>query len=162
MDYSVDVSSEYQQIKSKYFRYSLLFSSILTAVLIGDVLLITLSKEHYKLYMVVAIVITVLFIWLAIFFFTNIYKDINERYRYFKGYESGIKSTEEVEVLNLSEEQCLVNGLYVYPLFIRSYSGLTSTDKIIYSLEKNLDYKPGDKLTITTYQRILVTAERHV
>ena len=162
MDYSVDVSSEYQQIKSKYLRYSLLFSSILTAVLIGDVLLITLSKEHYKLCMVVAIVITVLFIWLAIFFFTNIYKDINERYRYFKGYESGIKSTEEVEVLNLSEEQCLVNGLYVYPLFIRSYSGLTSTDKIIYSLEKNLDYKPGDKLTITTYQRILVTAERHV
>lgn len=162
MDYSVDVSSEYQQIKSKYFRYSLLFSSILTAVLIGDVLLITLSKEHYKLCMVVAIVITVIFSWFAIFFFTNIYKDINERYRYFKGYESGIKSTEEVEVLNLSEEQCLVNGLYVYPLFIRSYSGLTSTDKIIYSLEKNLDYKPGDKLTITTYQRILITAERHV
>lgn len=162
MDYSVDVSSEYQQIKSKYFRYSLLFSSILTAVLIGDVLLITLSKEHYKLCMVIAIVITVIFSWFAIFFFTNIYKDINERYRYFKGYESGIKSTEEVEVLNLSEEQCLVNGLYVYPLFIRSYSGLTSTDKIIYSLEKNLDYKPGDKLTITTYQRILITAERHV
>lgn len=162
MDYSVDVSSEYQQIKSKYLRYSLLFSSILTAVLIGDVLLITLSKEHYKLCMVVAIVITVIFSWFAIFFFTNIYKDINERYRYFKGYESGIKSTEEVEVLNLSEEQCLVNGLYVYPLFIRSYSGLTSTDKIIYSLEKNLDYKPGDKLTITTYQRILITAERHV
>lgn len=162
MDYSVDVSSEYQQIKSKYFRYSLLFSSILTAVLIGDVLLITLSKEHYKLCMVIAIVITVIFSWFAIFFFTNIYKDINERYRYFKGYESGIKSTEEVEVLNLSEEQCLVNGLYVYPLFIRSYSGLTSTDKIIYSLEKNLDYKPGDKLTVTTYQRILITAERHV
>ena len=104
--------------------------------------------------------ITILFSWFAIFFFVNIYKDVNARYRYFKGYDSGIKAIEEVEVLKKGDELTQVNGLYVYPLYIRSFAGLDSRDKIVYSLEE-VNYQPGDKLTITTYQRILLKAESH-
>ena len=161
MNYSVDVSGEYQKVKSKFYRLSLLFSLIFTIVLLADALLIILSRENYKVQLVIAIIITILFSWFAIYFFVNIYHDVNARYRYFKGYESGLKAIEEVEVLNRGDEQIIVNGLYVYPLYIRSFAGLTSQDKIIYFLDKNISYQAGDKLTITTYQRILMKAEKH-
>ena len=160
MDYSVDVNGEYQKVKSKFFRISLLFSLILTAVLVADALLIILSKESYKVQLIIAIVITILFSWFAIYFFVNIYSDVNARYRYFKGYESGLKAIEEVEVLKKGNELTLINGLYVYPLYIRSFAGINSQDKVVYSLEET-NYQPGDKLTITTYQRILLKAESH-
>ncbi len=161
MKYSVDVGSEYQKIKSKFLSYSLLFTGIFTAVLVGDVLLVAFSGENYTVSLIIAIAITILFSWFAIFFFSNIYNEVNNRYRYFKGYDSGVKATEEVEIIKTGDELAYVNGLYVYPLFIRSYEGLEHKDRIIYSFENNLGYEVGDKLTITTYQRILIEAESH-
>lgn len=111
--------------------------------------------------MIVSIVITIVFTWFAIFFFTNIYQEINSQYRYYKGYFSGIKSTDEVEFVKQETELCYVNGLYVYPVFVKYIFTLGSEDKIIYSLKQELDYQQGDKLTIETYQRILLKAEKH-
>ena len=161
MHYYVDVEHEYQIVKSKFFRLSLLFSIILALVIVGDVLLITLSKEFYLPQLIVAIVITILFAWFSIFFFTNIYSDVNSRYRYFKGYESGIKPTEEVVFLGQINELNYVNGLYVYPVKVMFVSTLSSQEKIIYTFKENLNFKGGDKLTISTYQRVLMSAEKH-
>ena len=161
MNYSLDVSYEYQKIKSKLLRLSLLFALILTLVLIGDVLLITLTKEDYLPFMIIAIIISVLFSWFAIYFFTNVYADVNNRYRYFKGYESGLKPTEEVEFIKQSDELCYINGVYVYPLYVRYSYNLSKVDKVIFTFKERLGLKDGDKLTITTYQRILVKAEVH-
>ena len=161
MTYNVDVNGEYQKSKSKLFRWSLVFSIILTLVLTGDVLLIILAKEDYFINLIIAIVITVLFSWFAIYFFFNIYGELNAQYRYFKGYESGLQSTEEVEILAKIGEICYVNGLYVYPLHVRTFDGLVARDRVIYTIDKNLDVKENDKLTITTYQRILIKAEKH-
>lgn len=161
MHYSVDVNNEYQIIKKKLFRLSLLFSLILTVVIVADVLLVTLSKEDYVVCYIISIVISILFAWFAIFFFTNIYNEVNARYRYFKGYESGLKPTDEVLFIKQSEELCYVNGLYVYPLFVSFVSNLDTKDKIIYTLSKKLNFAAGDKLTITTFQRILIEAEKH-
>lgn len=161
MIYRVDVSHEYQSVKSKLFRISLLFSIIFTLVIIGDVLLITLSKENYLVPMIISIVISILFVWFAIYFFTNIFSDVNNQYRYFKGYESGLHPTDEVEFLKQSDELCYINGLYVYPLFVRYKSNLNVQDKVIFTFAEKLNYQMGDKLTITTYQRILVEAELH-
>ena len=161
MHYCVDVNNEYQNIKKKFFRLSLLFSLILTVVIVADVLLVSLSQEDYIPCYIISIVISVLFAYFAIFFFTNIYNEVNARYRYFKGYESGLKPTDEVLFIKQSEELCYVNGLYVYPLFVSFVSNLEKTDKIIYTLSKKLNFETGDKLTITTYQRILIEAEKH-
>ena len=38
---------------------------------------------------------------------------------------------------------------------------LKEEDKIIFTLNKDLGYVEGDKLTITTYQRIIIQAEKH-
>ena len=161
MDFSVDVQNEYQNAKSVFFRWSLLFSSLLTLTLLGDFLLVALAGEYYTVNLVIAIVISILFSWFALFFFTNIYGDINGKYRYFKGYESGIKPTEEVEFLSKSEELCFINGLYVYPLYVRYAVGLNRIDKVIFTFNNNINFEMGDKLTITTYQRILIKAEKH-
>ena len=161
MDYRVDIEEEYNKSKSKYFRQSLFFSIILTLVITGDVLLVVLSSEDYLVQMIVASIITVLFSWFAIFYFTSIYPDINNRYRYFKGYDSGLKPTEEVEFLKKSDELVHINGLYVYPVYVRYFIGLECQDKVIFALDNNLSYEMGDKLTITTYQRILLEAEKH-
>ena len=161
MSYSVDINEEYKRSRSKLIRYTLLFSLVLAMTLTADTLLVVLSKDNYTIFLIIAIVITTLFSWFAIYFFTNIYSEINARYRYFKGYESGVKSTEEVELISKEKELCYVNGLYVYPIRIRSFEGLKVVDKIIYTLNENLDYKEYDKLTITTYQRILIEAENH-
>lgn len=161
MNYSVDVQQEYQKAKSVFFRWSLGFSGLFTLVLIGDILLISLAGEYYTVNLVISIVITTLFMWVAIFFFSNIYGDINNRYRYFKGYESGLKSNEEVEFLKKSDELCYINGLYVYPVYVRYSIGLNKTDKVIFAFDNNIDFEMGDSLTITTYQRILVKAEKH-
>ena len=161
MDFSVDVQNEYQNAKSVFFRWSLLFSSLLTLTLLGDFLLVALAGEYYTVNLVIAIVISILFSWFALFFFTNIYGDINDKYRYFKGYESGIKPTEEVEFLSKSEELCFINGLYVYPLYVRYAVGLNRIDKVIFTFNNNINFEMGDKLTITTYQRILIKAEKH-
>ena len=104
MNYSVDISNEYQKAKSILFRYSLGFSLLMTAVIIGDVLLIVLAGEDYLVNLIISIIITILFTWIAIYFFTNIYSEINARYRYFKGYESGIKSTDEIVFIKKSDE----------------------------------------------------------
>ena len=161
MTYSVDINEEYKRSRSKLIRYTLLFSLVLAMTLTADTLLVVLSKDNYTIFLIIAIVITTLFSWFAIYFFTNIYSEINARYRYFKGYESGVKSTEEVELISKEKKLCYVNGLYVYPIRIRSFEGLKVVDKIIYTLNENLDYKEYDKLTITTYQRILIEAENH-
>ena len=159
--YRVDVSNEYQKAKSIFFRYSLAFSLLLTAVIIGDVLLVALAKEDYLINLIISIIITVLFIWFAIYFFSNIYNEVNAKYRYFKGYDSGIQSTDEVMFIKKSDELSYINGLYVYPIAVRFLSNLEEKDKIIYTLDKDLDLLAGDKLTITTYQRILIKAEKH-
>ena len=161
MHYSVDVNSEYQSVKSKLFRISLLFSIILTVVIVTDVLLVTLSKENYLPCLIISIVITILFAWFAIFFFTNIFSDVNNRYRYFKGYELGLHPMEEVEFLSKSDELCVINGLYVYPVYVRYMSNLNAQDKVIFTLKEDLPYEMGDKLTIVTYQRVIISAEKH-
>lgn len=160
MDYRVDIENEYKKAKSTFLKHSLLFSLILTLVLIGDVLLVTLSGENYVVNLIIAAVITTLFSWYAIFFFTNIYGEINSRYRFYKGYDSGLKPVEEVEFLSQRGEILYVNGLYVYELSVRYFEGITHQDKIIYCFDK-LDFEVGDKLTIETYQRIIVKAEKH-
>lgn len=161
MSYSVDVSFEYQKAKSINLRYSLLVALILTLVLITDVLLVALAKENYLVNFIIAAVITVLFSWFMIFFFTNIFKDINAKYRFYRGYESGLKPAEEVEFIKKEETLSYVNGLYVYPLYLRFFDGLVAKEKVIYTLDNSLKYQEGDKLTITTYQRILMKAEKH-
>ena len=162
MVYRVDVSDEYQRSKSRVFRYTLLFSLCLTFTLLTDALLIILTKGDYIVSLSIAIVVTVLFSWFAIYFFTNMFNDVNAYYRFFKSYESGIKATEEVEVIKKDDELTLVNGLYVYPIYIKCFDGLTIQEKIIYTLDKNYKYLEGCRYTITTYQRIIIEAENHL
>ena len=159
--YRVDVGNEYQKSKSTFLKCSLLFSIIFTAIIIGDVLLIILANEDYLINLIIAITITILFTWSAIYFFSNIYNDVNARYRYFKGYDSGLHPVEEVVYLKKSDELCYVNGLYVYPMIVRFISNLSEQEKIIYTFSQDFDLLEGDKLTITTYQRILIKAEKH-
>ena len=161
MHYSVDVKNEYQVVKSKLFRISLLFSLILTAIIVADILLVTLSKDNYIPCLIVSIVITISFAWFMIFFFTNIFSETNNKYRYFKGYELGLHPTEEVEFLRQSDELCYINGLYVYPVYVRYMSNLSAQDKVIFSLKNDLPYEMGDKLTLVTYQRVIISAEKH-
>ena len=159
--YQVDVNKEYQKAKSNFLRYSLLFSLIFSLVLVTNVLLILFAGEDYQINLLITIIISILFLWFAIFFFTNIYQDINNRYRFFKGYDSGIKPTDEVIFLASSDELAYVNGLYVYPLMVKYVSNLEEIEKIIYSFSKEINYEQGDKLTITTYQRIILKMEKH-
>ena len=161
MNYHVDVSNEYQKSKSTFFRYSLGFSILLTLVIVGDVLLIVLANEDYLVNLIISIIISILFTWIAIYFFTNIYNELNAKYRYFKGYDSGIQETNEVVFIKKSDELSYINGLYAYPVAVRYVSNLEDKDKIIYTLDKDLDLEAGDKMTITTYQRILIKAEKH-
>lgn len=161
MDYCVDIKQEYQKAKSVFLRWSLSFSLLFTLVIIADVLLVLLAGEYYTVNLAISIVITSIFAWIAIFFFGNIYSDINSRYRYFRGYESGLKSNEEVEFLKKSDELCYINGLYVYPVYVRYSVGLNRIDKVIFAFDNNINFEMGDTLTITTYQRILVKAEKH-
>ena len=161
MNFCLDVKTEYQRAKSNLLRCSLMFSGIFTLVLIADVLLVTLSGDNYGACLIISIVISILFVWFAIFFFLNIYKDINNRYRFFKGYDSGIKPTEEVEFLKKSDELCFINGLYVYPVYVRYFIGINCQDKVIFAFKNDLNYEMGDKLTIETYQRIIIKAEKH-
>ena len=161
MPYSLDVSSEYQKSKSKFFRYSLIFALIFAAVLLVDTLLVVLTKEEYIAALIVSIVVTILFSWFAIFFFLNIYNDINSRYRFFKGFDSGEKPVEDVAFLYQSSDMEFVNGLYVYGIKVSYVEHFITKEKIIYSLDKDLDFKEGDKLLVTTYRRIIVNAEKH-
>ncbi len=161
MNYSLDIENEYREIRNKLLRLSLFYSLILALVIVGDVLLVVLSKDNYVAEQVIASIITALFVWFSIFFFSAIYSEVNKKYRYYKGYESGLKRIEEVEILKKSDELEYVNGLYVYPIYVRIYSVSGSDDKIIYTLDENLNIEIGDKVTATTYQRILVKAEKH-
>ena len=155
MNYSLDVSIEYQKVKKKMLLFSLLFAFIFSLVIVSDALLIVTSGQNYTINLIISIIVSVIFIWFAIYFFTTIYKEIDKRYRFFKGYESGLKEQEEVDFISCDDEIAYVNGLYVYPLHVVYKNGLESQNKIIYSSVK-LQYKNGDKLLITTYQRILI------
>lgn len=161
MDYSVDVIGEFKKVKKRFLILSLIFSFALALVLTTDVLLVVLTKDNYIVSLIIAAVISVLFTWFAIFFFTNIYNEVNARYRYFRGFDSGVKETDEVEFIAKGEGLCYVNGLYVYPIYVKYFNGMFTRDKEIYSLSNELDYKLGDKLTITTYQRVIIKAEKH-
>lgn len=161
MSYEVDVKHEYELSKAKFLKLSLLFSALLTIVIVAIVLMIVLTKEDYLPFLIISIVISVLFVWFAIFFFTIIYNEINAKHRYFKGYDSGIKPTDEVVFLRKNDEVCLINGLYVYPVHVKYVSTLKEETKVIYTLANQLNFDNGDKLTIETYQRILIKAEKH-
>lgn len=161
MNYQLDVSKGYQVSKKHFLLLSLLFSLIFTVILISDVLLVVLSNENYIVALIISIVITVLFTWFAIYFFYNIYSDVNNEYRFYKGYESGLKEIGEVIYINQDTELTYINGLYAYPVHVAYINGLEKTNKVIYTIEK-LDYRQGDKLSIITYRRILVKAELHL
>ncbi len=160
MNYQLDVSKGYQVSKKHFLLLSLLFSLIFTVVLISDVLLVVLSNENYIVALIISIVITVLFTWFAIYFFYNIYGDVNNEYRFYKGYESGLKEIGEVIYINQDTELTYINGLYAYAVHVAYINGLEKTNKVIYTIEK-LDYRQGDKLSVITYRRILVKAELH-
>ena len=68
---------------------------------------------------------------------------------------------DEVIFLEYSDEITYVNGLYVYPILVKYVSNLDGTDKIIYVFDNNLGFKKGDKITITSYQRIVLKMEKH-
>ena len=157
----MDVSKECASAKKTLFMLSLVFTLLFTLIILADVLLIALAGDDYIVNLIIAIVISVLFTWFSIYFFSNVYSEANNKYRYYRGYESGLKPIEEVEFLKKSDELCYINGLYVYPVYVRYAIGLSRQDKVIFSTTNTLDYQMGDKLTITTYQRILIKAERH-
>lgn len=161
MFYSVDVSDEFKKAKSKFLRHSLIFSLIFALIIIGDVLLVYFASEDFTVNLIISIILTIIFAWGAIYYFVNVYGEINARYRYFKGFESGIKPIEEIVFLKKEDELHYVNGLYVYRLYVKYIENFNEKEKIIYTLEPNLKYENGDKLTITTYQRILIQAEKH-
>ena len=161
MSYSVDTKEQYNLAKKKYLRYSLLFAGILTVVLIADTLLVALAGENYTCNYLLATIITILFSWFTIYFFTTIYKDINYSYRYFKSIDSGLTQNGEVIYLSKENNLCQINGLYVYPLHVKYIEGINEEEKIIFSIDENINFDKGDKLTISTYQRILLKAERH-
>ena len=72
-----------------------------------------------------------------------------------------MKSTDEVEYLSQSKELIFINGLYVYPVYVRFISNLSSQEKIIYTFKENLGYQSGDRFTVTTYQRVIISMEKH-
>ena len=160
MNYQLDVSKGYQVSKKHFLLLSLLFSLIFTAILVADVLLVVLAPENYIICLIISIVITILFAWFAIYFFYNIYADVNNEYRFYKGYESGLKEMEEVIYIEQDIELTYINGLYAYPVHVYYIAGLEKIKKVIFTVKK-LDYQKGDKLSVITYRRILVKAEPH-
>lgn len=158
--YRVDVNKEYQKAKSKMLRYTLLFSFLLTATVVGDFLLIKFANEDYLPNLIIAIIITCLFSYIAIYFFTNVYHEAIKEYNYYHSYESGLKDTSEIVILSKDDKLQYVNGLYVYALKVKYITNLETIDKTIYTMEENLDVKKGDKLLVTTYQRIIILAEK--
>ncbi len=162
MNYQMDVSKGYQAAKKSLFRLSLLFSLLFSAVLIADVLLVVLANENYLVNLIISIIITISFTWFAIYFFYNIYDDAYGEYRFYKGYESGLKENKEVIFNEQVHRQIYINGLYAYPVHVTVIDGLERIKKNVYTIEKDLGYKDGDKLTIETYGRILVKAEHHL
>ena len=135
-------------------------SKVIIGDLMADVLLVVLSPENYIVCLIISIVITVLFAWFVIYFFYNIYSDVNNEYRFYKGYESGLKEIGEVIYIKQEDELTYINGLYAYPVHVSYIDGLDKTDKVIYAVKK-LDYQEGDKLSVITYRRILTKAEPH-
>ena len=161
MNYQMDVSKEYQTARKSLFALSLLFSLLFSVVLIADVLLVVLANEDYLVNLIISIVISILFVWFAIYFFSNIFNDANEKYLFYRGYESGLKEEGEVELVSIDDELRYMNGLYVYAVSVRYINGLERIDKIIYSVNKDLGFRVGSKLSITTYRRILTKARLH-
>ena len=161
MNYQMDVSKEYQTARKSLFTLSLLFSLLFSVVLIADVLLVVLANEDYLVNLIISIVISILFVWFAIYFFSNIFNDANEKYLFYRGYESGLKEEGEVELVSIDDELRYMNGLYVYAVSVRYINGLERIDKIIYSVNKDLGFRVGSKLSITTYRRILTKARLH-
>ena len=162
MNYQMDVSKGYQAAKKSLFRLSLLFSLLFSAVLIADVLLVVLANENYLVNLIISIIITISFTWFAIYFFYNIYDETYGEYRFYKGYESGLKENDEVIFKEQINELTYINGLYAYPVHVTVINGLEKVDKVIYTVNKDLGYQNGDKLSTVTYSRILVKAERHL
>ena len=128
----MDVSKEYQTARKSLFTLSLLFSLLFSVVLIADVLLVVLANEDYLVNLIISIVISILFVWFAIYFFSNIFNDVNEKYLFYRGYESGLKEEGEVELVSIDDELRYMNGLYVYAVSVRYINGLERIDKIIY------------------------------
>ena len=151
MNYQMDVSKEYQTARKSLFTLSLLFSLLFSVVLIADVLLVVLANEDYLVNLIISIVISILFVWFVIYFFSNIFNDVNEKYLFYRGYESGLKEEGEVELVSIDDELRYMNGLYVYAVSVRYINGLERIDKIIYSVNKDLGFRVGSKLSITTY-----------
>ena len=123
---------------------------------------IYLYKKHS--YRATILLGLMLFAMGAMFFFPNFYNDIFKKYTFYKSYESGLKEIAEVEFDKEINEPINrdKNGLYLYPVHVTYLDGLSKTNKVIYTLEKDLNFKKGDKLTITTYQRVIIKAESHL
>ena len=164
MNYQLDISKNYQSARKRMTLLSLSFSLVFSLVLIADVLLVIFANEDYKLNLIIAIIISILFTWAAIFFFGNLYNEALGKYLFYKSYESGLKEEAEVIFEKEIDEQTMTNrnGLITYPVHVTYIDGLTKTHKVICTVEKDLGFKEGDKLTIITYQRVIIKAERHL
>lgn len=164
MTYQLDISKEYLNARKVMRLLSTSFALIFSLVLIADVLLIVFANEDYLINLIITIVVSILFAWFAIFFISNFYSDAFNKYRFYKGYESGIKEVAEVEFVKEDTEETSTNknGLYAYPVHVTYVDGLNRTDKVICSFNKDLGFKEGDKLTITTYRRVIIKAELHL
>ena len=164
MTYQLDIGKEYLNARKMMRVFSISFALLFSLVLIADVLLVVFANEDYLINLIIAIIISILFAWFSIFFIPNFYNDAFNKYKFYKGYESGIKEVAEVEFVKEEVELTNTNknGLYTYQVYVTYIDGLTRTDKVICSFNKDLGFKKGDKLTITTYRRVIVKAELHL
>lgn len=155
----VDVNNEYKKAKTKMNNATVLFIILFALTIIISYVLIITRENHVKLNMIFTMIVSIAFVFYAISFFSLSYPGLNNALRFYEGFERGIKVTDIVKIKSIDNEIKEVNGFDCYPMHITVFDGIDEADKTVYVFDRNININKKDKLSLTSYQRIVISIE---
>lgn len=153
--------SEFKKKAKKRYYLHLIFSLVITAVVTAG-LLLSLFLSPFELqqpFMIINIVVSVLFMLAAIFYFANVFPIISHYYKYYKSMnEVGLDHRRSRTYLGERESK---NINYVkYRVLLFSYKeGENEYKEDLYLLDSDVEFKEGGNYKIATYRNVIVKSE---
>ena len=154
----VDIEKGLYGAAYKKRRHFILFllSTIFSFALV--LILMLTSKQKYVLELIFTILVSVVYLFYAIFYFTVIRRCLQAELRFYEGASKAELSEYDVEIRSISEKVKEYNGLEYYVLEAKVDENLKEEDKIFYVPSK-FSFKKNQKAVLYVYGSIVIKVE---
>jgi hypothetical protein len=156
----IDVKTEATKYQTLQKRYWLVFLIALALFLGALTLLIIYSPTNYGVALWISIILSTLFLWGALYFFSGPYQSVAKRSRFFCHALQGLKSEEDVVIASIGSDEGVSKEGIPATLLTASFQEDGKTyERSFYLLSSIPALKVGERIRATSFASVLLSYE---